>query len=256
MPNANGPPVFFSTLTGQTYPDLGQAMFAEHQWQIFFGTYQPSAGIGYEPDDDPVADPTWDPQQIFTQRIQAALSGQRQLTPLEHFIATWAGGYQQVQSSPGVFSIRRGRATQPFVQSRLADFAHARVAVDYDDICRVLDDRTGARRERLAWKILLAANGDQVSFDRYDDYTRRAAAHLLAITQLAEEHATRNPGSAEFARAGLLAVADGVYTFTEVFGRDQGHFTPAHLGGTQQMRDLSAGRGTVDSILGGNMETS
>jgi hypothetical protein len=149
---------------------------------------------------------------------------------------------------------RRGWGNAPFVQSRAEEYEGEAVKVDYDDICRVLDDRGDRERERLAGDILRQAEGGQVDATRYDARTRRAAAHLLAITHLAEESSRRTPGSADFARQCLKAIYDGVYTFTQCFNRTDGLYVAAQRGGTRQMRETARGEHPVDDLLGGYME--
>jgi hypothetical protein len=117
----------------------------------------------------------------------------------------------------------------------------------------VLDNRAPAQIEQLAWRILRSMLGDEVSFRRYDDKRRRAVAHLIAITQLAEEHERRTLGSAEFARAGMLAVADGMHNFTQVFSRDPRTLFPAAIS-AQDMRNAAAGLAPVAPAVAGNMD--
>ena len=76
----------------------------------------------------------------------------------------------------------------------------------------------------------------------------------LAITHLAEESSRRTPGSADLARKCLLAIADGVYTFTQCFNRTDGLYVAAQRGGTGRMRETARGEHPIDDLLGGYMD--
>jgi hypothetical protein len=246
----SGRPVFYSDVTGRFY---GSRRDGERDEEGHRGLRDL---VGEPIQDQPEAvDPNWDSRAIFAERMAAARAGGRELTSLEELIAGWAGDTQRPETAAGTVTMRRGRGrgNQVYIQSRLADYANARVGLDYNSICRVLDNRSPERIEQLAWCILRSVLGEAVSFRRYDDETRRAAAHLIGITQLAEEHAGRTPGSAEFARAGLLAVADGMHTFTQVFSNDARTLYPA-ASSAQAMRDAAAGLAPVSPTMAGNME--
>lgn len=247
------PAPWYSDVTNRWYATQGEALLDERAWQNHFFAHVPRGGLGYVAPDDPY-DTAFDPQAMFHERMQQAATGNRNLVPLEQVIVGWDNTSQRLQTGFGMVGFRRGWGGAPFVQSRAEDYGGEAVKVDYDDICRVLDDRGALERERLAWDILKHADGAQIDASRYDERTRRAAAHLLAITHLAEESTRRTPGSADLARKCLLAIADGIYTFTQCFNRTNGLYMPARRGGTGQMRETARGEHPIDDLLGGYME--
>jgi hypothetical protein len=248
------PAPWYSDVTSRWYTTQGEALIDERTWQIRFFEHVQGGGVGYQAPDDP-GDTAWDPQAMFRERMQQASTGNRTLLPLEQKIANWDNTSQRLDTGFGMIGFRRGWGGAPFVQSRAEEYQGEAVKVDYDDICRVLDDRGDRERERLAGDILHQAEGAQVDVTRYDARTQRAAAHLLAITHLAEESSRRTPGSADFARQCLKAIYDGVYTFTQCFNRTNGLYVAAQRGGTRQMRETARGEHPVDDLLGGYTET-
>lgn len=251
-PDATRP--WYSDVTGSWYESQGHALHEERMEENRFRLRREGGGLGYDPD---AADEDWDPQAMFQQRMQNAATGNRDLVPLEQTIANWDNTSQRLATPFGPVGFQRGWGQAPFVRSNMADFGNARVGFDYDDLCRILDNREAREIERLAGDILAAARGNgAIDATVYDDETRRAAAHLLTFTHIAEESVRRTPGSADLARQGLLAISDGTRTFTDVFNRANGSFIPAAVGGTQQMRNAAQGLGQVDDLLGGMMEDS
>lgn len=196
-------------------------------------------------------DGEWTPGGAYHARRQAIIAGTEPPTPLEAQARTFDGTYTQYNLGGGQISMRNGRGGQPFVQSRVGDYGGARVAVDYDDVAAVLDEGTARQIEKRAYALLRGALGGVVNFAGWADRQRRAGMHLLGITQLAEEHTTRTEGSALLGRGALQAIADGTMTFTEAFNRENGHYTPAHHGGTREMRQIGAGtRAPHDDLAG------
>ena len=264
---------WYSDITGRYYGSVGEAQWDEHQWQGRFRQYVPGAGIGYEP-----PDPDWDPQANFHQRMQTSAAGGSEPTSYEQLAKEWRpGDYWEISTDTGPVTIRKGMyggGRQPYLQSRQDNYSGAQVSEDYDDISSVLDRNTFvddpqneglAPREELASRILEAMdspNNRQDLFVGYDAYTQRAVAHFIGITQIVEENPSRTPGSAEFARAGMVSVANGTDTFTSAFNRTDGKYTPARKkglgtnleGGTQQMRDAANGTIPVDDMIAGLME--
>ena len=197
--------------------------------------------------------------------------------PLEQSAADASGPYTRHELGSGPYSTTKGRyGDQPFIQTRKTDYNKADVGLDYDDIVRVLnqDDPDAAKiklapkkdpddpdeegedapdadypkQEKMASDMLEHTKGKDVDFSGYTDEERRAMTHLMAITQVAEEHPNRTPGSAPFARASLKRIADGDSTFGKEFSRGKkteanegdramkGNYVPAHVGGTGKMR--------------------
>lgn len=184
-------------------------------------------------------DAEYSPDASWTESMQSARAGTRPTTEFEDAAAVgFVHGSQRIATGFGPVTFRSGRARQPYVQSRLPDFEHQRVGLDYDEVAGILDGYAGAEREDLADDILTAMNGGAPRH-HWNARTRRAAAHLIGITQLAEEHSSRTVGSAKYAQACVQAVADGTSTFVEAFNRINGLYVAAHHGGTGRMRDAA-----------------
>ncbi|MFI0793731.1 DUF4157 domain-containing protein [Micromonospora rubida] len=185
-------------------------------------------------------DPDYSPRAGFLESAASRARRERPLTALEQLAADWQGGYREFETGAGPVSVSRGWGRQPYIRSRLAHYDGARVSTAYTDFSSVLDaGRSDQGRERLARRIRRASLGGRVDFSGYDFRTRRAAAHLIAITQVAEDR--RTPGSGVLARAALRLVADGILTFGEAFARQGGLYVPAHQGGTREMRETAGG---------------
>jgi hypothetical protein len=202
-------------------------------------------------DDD---DDEWTPGGAYHGRRQAIIGGAEPRTGLEDEAHQWNGAYTRQDVGGGHVSWRRGRGGQPFVQSRVGDYGGARVRVDYNDIASALDEGTDRQREDRGHALLNASLGAAANFAGWADRQRRAGMHLLGITQVAEEHASRTPGSALLARGALQGIADGTMTFTEAFSSGNGRYTPAHVGGTAEMREVGAGTRAPDDDLAGLSE--
>lgn len=204
------------------------------------------------PDEESESDDVdWTPEKVFLGKVESIRSGEEPRTDLEDFSHSFDGSYTRLNFGSGMASVRRGRGGQPYVQSRLGDFGRARVSGDYDSIAKVLDQGTAEEIEDRGDTLLKAATGERADFTGWTDEERRAATHLLAITQVAEENPTRTEGSALLARGGFQAISDGVETFHSVFNRESGLYTPAHFGGTGEMRQVADGERDPDSLISG-----
>jgi hypothetical protein len=93
----------------------------------------------------------------------------------------------------------------------------------------------------MADDLLRSSKGENVDFSRYTPEERRAMTHLTTITQIAEQHPRRTPGSAAFARGSLRNIRDGTSTFHEEFNRKDGHYVAARKKGTNKMKEFVKG---------------
>jgi hypothetical protein len=204
---------------------------------------------GYETD----TDDEWQPLNELQQRHNSLTSGGEAEYPFAQIPQTWNGtSYERHETPTGNFSVRRGRGNQPFIQSRKGDFNGERVGLDYNDFISGINqfisnnpsgyEDVSQYEEELAHRILELIQGNTTDdFSDLDDQARRSITHLIGITQVAEEHSSRTPGSANFAMAGLRSIADGTATFSEVFSGNNALYVPARQGGTQAMRDFMSG---------------
>ncbi|MCP5049027.1 MAG: hypothetical protein GY940_17790 [bacterium] len=198
-----------------------------------------------EYDSDTDTDSDYEPKETFYRRHQENTEDSGHY-PLEQFAGEWDGSYTRFDTEAGPASVRSGWGRQPFVQSRQSDFNNARVRVDYDDIVDNLSDSDREAEEDCANQILQATRGEDTDFGDWGDEPRRAATHLIGITQVAEEHSRRTPGAAALARAGLQLIADGIATFRDIFNRTSGWFVASQRGGTRELRDIASGEGEID----------
>lgn len=155
------------------------------------------------------------------------------------------------QLPSGPVKTRIGNGGAPFVTSKKGDYEDAKVDTDYDDIAKKLNHKNRKQQENMADAMLAMSRGEEPDLSRYTSEEKRAMSHLVGITQLAEQHPNRTPGSAALARASLRRIRDEDSTFDKEFNTKDGNYIPARKavkkgpdkvpGGTQQMRDFVRG---------------
>lgn len=188
----------------------------------------------------------------FPRMFADARAGRLPRQPLEQAAHDWdENSYQRIGTAAGSFSVRPGRANQPFIQSRKEDYGNASVDVDYDAVADELsdDETTPDERRARAANVLNLMKGKPVNLHGTPHRVRRAMVHLAGITQVAEEHRTRTPGSARMGRAAVRAIRRGAGTFHGMFRRADGLYLPARHGGTGMTREVAAGARMPDAAL-------
>jgi hypothetical protein len=185
------------------------------------------------PDYNSDEDPDWWPDDGLREAFEAGPT-----TPMEGIAATMSGT-TRTQTGAGMVTSSRGWGGQPRISSRASDYGGATAPSDYPRLATILD--ASGDIEQLASSMLSASSGEDADFSRYSDETRRAVAMTLGITQIAEEHPRRTPGSALLGRAAFQAVEDGTHTFREAMSS----LPYAPKGGTKAMKDIRAGKKTM-----------
>lgn len=215
-----------------------------------------SQGFSREDLDDPSE---YHPLDTLRKRNQQETTGEANY-PLEQAAPSAAakgkGNSITHQLPSGPVNSRFGHGGAPFVTSKKDNYDGAQVAVDYDDIAKKLNHSNPQRQENMAQAMLKMTKGEKPSLKSYTTQEKRAMSHLAGITQLAEQHPNRTPGSAALARASLQRIADGTSTFHQEFNTKDGNYVPARKavktgpdkapGGTQQMRDFVRGTKTYE----------
>ncbi len=199
----------------------------------------------------------WTPEGVARDHMGRAQTGNVKY-PLEEESRDWTGDSTIVNTSSGPFTYHKGRgkkgAQQPYVRTNMKNFNNARVDDDYDSVYRALESSDPEIEEERAYNILQMARGEDVDVSHETSKVKRAMTFLLGMTQIAEEHSTRTPGSAGVARSILRSIADGIMTFRQGFNRTDGLYLASHKeGGTQKMRDVVSGTRLLDDDVAGNM---
>ena len=209
-------------------------------------------GLHSDSDENSEDDDNWSPRDNY--RRSRARAGGRSSYPLESLARQWDGtGYHQTSTGAGTVSYRRGYGGHPFIQSRKDDYNGARVGLEYRDFVPHFEDSDPEKEEDNADTLLRMSHGEQPDLSDWSDEKKRAAAHFLGVTQIAEEHRSRNPVSAGLARSGLRTVADGHGRMRNIFTGQSASYLPARKGGTGLMRDSIAADDDLDEDLMGNL---
>ena len=209
------------------------------------GRYQRQHQEGASDSED--SDPEWTPRGIMDEGFDRSRNPETQ-TSLERVAANMTGSIG-FQTGLGPVTASFGRGRQPRVSSRLEDFGFARVGTRYSEVLAPINRLAPRQQEKLALAIfeVLEEGKPLPRFGFLTPSVKRAVAMLIGITQIAEQHHSRTPGSAPLARAAILSVADGVYTFEDAFNA----LPFVSTGGTAAMRALAQSHDPVsDEILG------
>lgn len=179
-------------------------------------------------------DPDWTPHDA-ARRVMASSSSSSS-TSMERTAASMSGT-TRVDTGAGMVTASRGWGGQPRISSRKEEYGGAHAPTDYVGLGGILDGT--ADPEDAAHNMEMAAeDDDEADFSGLSHQQQRAASMSIGITQVAEEHPKRTPGSAAIGRAAFRAVSDGVKTFPESFSA----LPYAGKGGTKMMRDIKAGK--------------
>ncbi|MGH6991593.1 MAG: hypothetical protein ACREE3_16970, partial [Stellaceae bacterium] len=179
-------------------------------------------------DDD--SETEWTPHAAARRVLSSAPS-----TSMEQAAGSMNGTFR-FETGAGTVTASRGWGGQPRISSRAPDFGGAAAPTDYPGLGNILH-ATGDPEDVAHNMVLAAEDDDDADFGGLSHREQRAAAMTIGITQVAEQHPRRTPGSAAVGRAAFRAVADGTMTFPEAIATMP--FAPR--GGTRVMREIGSG---------------